>query len=128
MTNFDISDIEAAFKAIVKNAGVSAVIYTNRPKAKTSDEDFVVVSVSGNVRDVAGYGETKVGIDLFARDVMNIKNAVKLGLMYDALVANMPAEYGRYLIDPNPNIIADAPDDYGFHARMIEFQITIKNE
>lgn len=126
MTNYDISDIEGAFIGLVKAANVSANVYPNRPKATVKSQDFVVVRLGTAVEDLATYGTCRVRISLFARDVDNIKNSVKLGLMYDALIAGMPAQEGRYMIDVNPTISPDVADDYGFHARIITFKVTIK--
>ena len=126
MTNYDISDIESAFMSIVKTAGVSSNVYPNRPKSVTKSQDFVVVRLGTAVEDLAAYGTCRVRIFLFARDVENIKNSTKLGMMYDALVGNMPAQSGRYMIDVNPTISPDVADDYGFHARIITFKVTIK--
>lgn len=126
MTNYDISDIEGAFIGLVKAANVSANVYPNRPKSVTKSQDFVVVRLGTSVEDLAAYGTCRVRIFLFARDVENIKNSTKLGMMYDALVGNMPAQSGRYMIDVNPTISPDVADDYGFHARIITFKVTIK--
>ena len=126
MTNYDTSDIESAFISIVKTAGVSANVYPNRPKSTVKSQDFVVVRLGTGVEDLAAYGTCRVRIYLYARDVENIKNSTKLGLMYDALIGNMPAQSGRYMIDPNPTISPDLADDYGFHARTITFRVTIK--
>ena len=126
MTNYDTSDIESAFISIVKTAGVSANVYPNRPKSTVKSQDFVVVRLGTGVEDMAAYGTCRVRIYLYARDVENIKNSTKLGLMYDALIGNMPAQSGRYMIDPNPTISPDLADDYGFHARTITFRVTIK--
>lgn len=126
MTNYDITDIETAIMEVVRTAGVTATVYPNRPKAQVKAGDFAVVRVSYDVNDRAAYATCSVRVALYARDVDNIKNGVKLGLMYDALVANMPAEIGRYMIDPNPTITPDLADDYGFHARIVTFKLTIK--
>ena len=126
MKNYDTSDIESAFISIVKTAGVSANVYPNRPKSTVKSQDFVVVRLGTGVEDLAAYGTCRVRIYLYARDVENIKNSTKLGLMYDALIGNMPAQSGRYMIDPNPTISPDLADDYGFHARTITFRVTIK--
>lgn len=126
-TNFDISALETAIKGIVKTAAVSANVYTNRPKAAVPHDDFVVVSVSDNLEDKEAYAQTFVSVDLFSRDVKNEKNGAKLQVMFNKLVAAMPAESGNYLIDLNPTILPDVPDDFGFHARIIQYQITIKS-
>lgn len=127
INNFDITTIENAFKVLVKNGGVSSTIYTNRPKSATTADDFVVVLVSSNVRDMDTYGTATIGIHLFAKDVHNQKNTVKLGVMYGKLLQAIPAEFDKYVVDMNPVVLPDVADDFGFHARMIDFEITIKN-
>ena len=127
INDFDISDLETTLGNVIRSAGVAPVVYTGRPKEQDPKVDaFVVCCVLDAVEDVAAYGVCHVEVSLFARDVANLKNNVKLGLMYKSLIAGMPAEVGRYMIDPYPNVLADAPDDYNFHARIIEFQVTIK--
>lgn len=126
MNNFDTTDIEQAFGQAMEDAGVTSHIFNNRPKAKLQTADFAVVRVGYDVTDLAAYGTCSVRIALYARDVDNLKNGVKLGVMYDKLLAGMPMEIGRYLVDPNPIISPDIADDYGFHARIVTFRITIK--
>lgn len=127
MNDFDITDIENVLKGVVRSAGVSQTVYTNRPKATASaKDDFVVVSVVGRVDDVSAYGQCKVFIYLFARDVQAVKNGAKLSKMYQALRAGIPGFEGRYEFDRRPSVIGDSPDDYGYHARVVELYVTIK--
>lgn len=126
MNDFDITDIENTFKTIVKNLNVTTTVYTERPKAKLQSEDFAVVMVTGKVDDRRSLGECEVGVHLFARDVSAEKNGAKLKVMYEKLVTGMPSESGRYLIDTCPFVLPDVGDDYGFHARIITFNVTIK--
>lgn len=126
MTNdFDITTIEDAVIEIVRNLGVSKKVYPNRPKATDSAADFVVVGVDG-VDDRAAYGEATVSIDLFAKDIDYVKNRKKLSVMYQKLRKGFPASSGRLLFDTEWNVLGDTPDDFGFHARMIRIQTTIK--
>lgn len=125
-SNYDITTIEDNVRAIVRALGVSDNVFCNRPKAlPESVMDFVVVKLSGTVFDVATFARCTVRIDLFAKDVNNIKNGKKLSVMYEKLVAGMPAMSEKILFTTSPNIIADTPDDFGFHARMIQFNNTI---
>ena len=126
MTNdFDITTIEDAVIEIVRNLGISKKVYANRPKAADPATDFVVVGVDGiNAR--AAYGECTVSIDLFAKDIDNVKNRKKLSVMYQELRRGFPAASGRMIFDIEWNILGDTPDDFGFHARMIRIQTTIK--
>ena len=110
----------------VLDAGVTTKVFANRPKAQVKVQDFAVVRVAYQVDDLAAYGTCSVRVALFARDVENVKNGKRLGLMYDALISGMPAEIGRYMISRNPLISPDIADDYGFHARIVTFKITIK--
>lgn len=127
INDFDITAIEDAFKAIVKNGGVSATIYNDRPKSATTHDDFVVVMVSSNVQDMDAFGSASVGIHLFAKDVHNEKNKVKLGVMYRKLREAMIPEFDKYIVDMNPVVLPDVADDFGFHTRIVDFEITIKN-
>ncbi len=126
MNNFDTTDIEDTFKGIVKGGGVTAHVYCNRPKSKEQHDDFAVVSMSLGTEDRRTFGECNVSITLFARDVAGEKNGKKLKLMYTRVLAAMPAATGRYIIDPNPLLLPDAPDDFGFHTRTIDYKVTIK--
>lgn len=123
--NFDITHIEDVVVSILNNIGVSKRIYSNRPKATEPAIDFVVVGVD-SVDDRSAYGECIVSIDLFAKDIDHIKNKKKLSVMYQKLVAGFPASNGRLLFDTEWNILGDVPDDFGFHARMIRINTTIK--
>lgn len=126
MTNdFDITTIEDAVIEIVRNLGISKKVYANRPKAADPATDFVVVGVDG-INDRAAYGECTVSIDLFAKDIDNVKNMKKLSVMYQKLRKGFPAASGRMIFDIEWNILGDTPDDFGFHARMIRIQTTIK--
>ena len=40
----------------------------------------------------------------------------------------VPAETEDYVIDIHPFVLPDVADDYGFHARIITFSVTIKNK
>lgn len=136
MNNFDVTAIENAFVAIVKKSGVSANVYTNRPKSKPSTADFVVVRVADSVDDMSTFGNAVVAVDLFARNVANEKNGAKLSFMYGKLLSGMPTSYevkdksdnvvASYLIEGTPTILADAVDDFDFHARIVNFNVTIK--
>lgn len=129
MNDFDITDIEETLKGIVRKAGVSENVYSNRPKATTSPkDDFVVVSVVGRVEDRAAYGDCKVMIYLFARDAQGFKNRTKLSLMYEAFRKGLPGFYGgKYEYWKTPAVLGDIADDYGYHARVIELFVNIKS-
>lgn len=127
MNNFDITDIETTLKGIVREAGVSQNVYSNRPKATPAPkDDFVVVSVSGRVDDMSAYGQCLVMIYLFARDSQAFKNGAKLSRMYGALCAGLPGFAGRYEFGQTPSVLGDIADDYGYHARVIELFVNIK--
>lgn len=135
MTNdFDITDIERLATDAVRALGISTNVWNNRPKA-TSDTigDFVVVKVTGGITDKAAFGQTRLAVHLFARDVQEMKNAKKLSVMQKKL-ANIPlwiepedptAGHGL-LIDGNPRVVGDTPDDFGFHARIITYRLFVK--
>lgn len=124
--NYDITTIEEEIRAIVRSLDVSDNVFPNRPKAlPESIADFVVVKLSGTLFDLATFAKCTVRIDLFAKDVNNIKNGKKLSVMYQKLVAGIPSASGNILLTTSPNIIGDSPDDFGFHARMLQFNNTI---
>ena len=124
--NYDITAIEENIRSIVRSLGVSDNVFCNRPKAiQDSVADFVVVKVSGTVYDVATFAKCTIRIDLFAKDVNNIKNGKKLSVMFQKLVNGFPCASDKILMTTSPNIVGDTPDDFGFHARMIQFNNTI---
>lgn len=128
MNNFDITDIESTVKGIVRTAGVSDTVYSNRPKATPSPKDsFVVVSVVGRVDDRSAYGQCKVLIYLFARDAQAFKNGARLSKMYSDFRDGLVGFEGKYEFDQTPAVLGDIPDDYGYHARVIELFVTIKS-
>lgn len=126
MNDFDITDIEAKFSDAIRSLGVSKNVWNNRPKA-TSDSisEFVVVKVSGGISDKCAYGDTHVAVSLFARDVKEMKNSKKLSLMQKAM-ESLPVYIDPLLIRGNPRIIGDTADDFGFHARIMNFKVIIK--
>lgn len=126
MKNFDISELETLMISTLKTGNVSANVYPNRPKSTDKHQDFVTVRVSGNTEDMDAFAEGRLFVTLYSRDTESIKNGVKLGVMYGKLANCMPAQLGRYLIDTNPTIVGDRADDYGFHARVVNFKFTIK--
>lgn len=126
LNDFDITDIEKLIADAVRSLGVSTNVWYNRPKA-TSDtiSDFVVVKVAGGISDKAAFGECRVSIHLFARDIKEMKNAKKLSVMQKKL-EQLPTWIEPLLINPHPRIVGDTPDDFGFHARFVNFKVYIK--
>lgn len=134
MTDYDITDIEKLATDAVRDLGISAHVWNNRPKA-TDDTigDFVVVKVSGGITDKAAFGQTRLAVHLFARDIKEMKNSKKLSVMQKKLVnlplwiePSDPAEGHGLLIDGNPRVVGDTPDDFGFHARIITYRLFVK--
>ena len=128
MKNYDITDLETAFRGFVINGGVTDTVYDARPKATVQAQDFAVVMMTGRLEDLATYGECEMGVHLFARDLQAMKNGKRLKVMQTALMEAVPAETEDYVIDIHPFILPDVADDYGFHARIITFSVTIKNK
>lgn len=129
MTDYDITELEETMCTVLIEGGVSNAVYTNRPKASTDGlQNFVVVSVVGDVRDRATYGECKMRVYLFAKDVSSFKNKQKLKVMYDAFRACYPVSIGRYSFGQNPVVSSDVPDNYGYHSRIINFNVTLKSK
>ena len=124
--NYDITRIEECVRDIVRSLGVSQNVFCNRPKAlPESLSDFVVVKVSGTVFDLATYARCTIRVDLFAKDVNSIKNGKKLSVMYQKLVEGIPSMVDKIFLTTSPNIVGDTGDDFGFHARMLQFNNTI---
>lgn len=128
INDFDITDIEKVVADAVRNLGVSRHVWNNRPKATDdSINDFAVVKVTGGITDKAAFGQSRLAVHLFARDVKEMKNSARLSAMQKALegLSSWP-ESGKVLIDLHPRIVGDTPDDFGFHVRIITFRIFIK--
>lgn len=126
INDFDITDIEARFSEAVRDLGFTRV-WNNRPKATDdSISDFVVVKVSGGISDKAAFGDCRVFVHLFARDVKEMKNAKKLSVMQKQLLS-LPLWIEPLLLDGHPRVIGDTADDFGFHARIINFKVYIKS-
>lgn len=134
---FSISVLESAFKDIVESAGCVSSVFNNRPKSLPNQlQNFVVVSVIGTLEDMAAYGDCKVRIAMFARDVADFKNSVLLDNMQHDIQQAVPTYWdvtgdngnviASYEIDKHPDVIGDAPDDFGFHARILMFNVLIK--
>ena len=130
MTNkYDITVIEAAVVAALRNAGVSANVFTNRPRSSTKSlADFVVCHITGGIVDRCAVGECVFSFSLFAQDIENIKNGKKLSVLQDRLMNALPYEVERVVFKPySARVIGDTPDGAGYHARVITIQAFIKN-
>ena len=135
INDFDITEVENAVADAVRELGVSAHVWNNRPKA-TDDtiHDFAVVKVTGGITDKAAFGQTRLAVHLFARDIKEMKNSKRLSVMQKALeglplwIENKTADPKSHgiLMDGHPRIVGDTPDDFGFHARIITFRLYIK--
>ncbi len=135
INDFDITDVEKAVADAVRAIGVSSNVWNNRPKATDdSINDFAVVKVTGGISDKAAFGQTRIAIQLFARDVKEMKNSKRLSVMQKSLeslplwIEDTQSENAAHgiLIDGHPRIVGDTPDDFGFHARIISFRLYIK--
>lgn len=125
-SNYDITTIEENIRAVVRGLSVSSHVYCNRPQAVAdSVSDFIVVRVGGSVTDLATYGRCNVYVSLFAKDVNNLKNGKKLSIMYEKLVNGFPTSSGDLLITSHPTVVGDTGDDFGFHARIVQFNNVI---
>lgn len=128
MNNFDITKIENTVAEYIRGLGVSDHVWKNRPKA-TDDtiDDFIVVKVSGGITDKAAFGQCRVAVYLFARDVLEMKNDARLSVMQDALTSGMRMRIGDLIADDKFRYVGDTADDFGFHCRIISFSVIIKS-
>lgn len=136
MNFFDTSALESALRRILLDGGVAEVVYANRPKsAPTRENRFAVVSVTGNLDDLACYGECVVRVTLYARDAAGLKDSRALSEMQKAFCSCLPPAYdytedggtvGSYLFGATPTVVGDSADDYGFHARTLILRTIIK--
>lgn len=133
---YNITLLEDTIKNLLRQSGIEDKIYPNRPKSAISAPSFVVVEMDASLVDEDTYADCMVGIHLFAKDVNNTKNGQRLNWLYNHVIDGIPAEYdviengnivASYIIDLNPIVLPDVPDDFGFHARIIQYSITIKN-
>lgn len=126
MNDFDITDIENAVADALRKLSVSPHVWNNRPKSVADDiDDYIVVKVTGGISDKAAYGQCRVAVSLFARDVMEMKNSARLSAMQKALYG-IPLWIDKYLLDGHPRYVGDTSDDFGFHARIITYRLFIK--
>lgn len=127
MNDFDIYDIEQELTHILRDTiKVSKTVYNNRPKSAVQVSDYVVAKVSGGVVDLEAYGTCTIVIQMFAKNVNNMKNGKMLSVMYKKLVAGLPSSVGRYIFETSPTIIGDTEDDYGYSCRIISIKTVIK--
>lgn len=128
LNDFDITDIEKAFADEIRDLGVSAHVWNNRPKVTDdSINDFAVVKVTGGVSDKNAFGQCRVALYLFARDVKEMKNSKKLSAMQKMFTEGMPMRLDKYIADHTPRYVGDTADDFGFHCRIISFSVIIKS-
>ena len=127
MNDFDISDIEKAVTDALRAMSITPNVWNNRPKATADDiDDFIVVKVTGGITDKAAFGQCRIAISLFARDIREMKNSKRLSAMQKSIYG-LPLWIDKYLIDGHPRYVGDTPDDFGFHARIITYRLYIKS-
>lgn len=125
--NFDQTSIEDIVGGVIREMGVSANVYPNRPRSSSADlKDFVVCKVTGNITDLRALGACTLSVSLFAKDAANGKNREKLSIMQGKLIAGMPRSIENLLIDDVPRIVGDTPDKNGYHARIINYSLILK--
>lgn len=128
INNFDSTVIEEAIADVLRNANVSKNVFYNRPRSSTDDlSDFVVCKVTGDINDRFAFGQCTLSIHLFARDVNNMKNRKKLSVMQGKCLNAVPRIIDDTIItDGTPRIIGDTEDGNGYHARIINYKVTVK--
>lgn len=127
MNVFDPTTIAESVIALLRQDGVSTNVFQNRPASLVKDlTDFAVVKVSGSIRDRYCFGECFLSVSLFAKDVANMKNAKKLSVMQGKVLSAVPRYVDGLFIWGTPTIVGDADDGNGYHARIIQYRITIK--
>lgn len=127
MNNFDQTEFETLVGDALYGLGVSKNVFANRPVSLAKDlADFVVCRISGRVTDLAAFGECTLSVSLFAKDLSNMKNGKKLSVMQTKVIEGLPRSIGPLIIDNTPNILGDAPDGNGYHARVINYSLIIK--
>lgn len=127
--NFDPQLVETILANAVKAGSVSNNVYKGqRPNTTdTKMADFVVVSLSSNVTDLAALGRCTCRIELFAKNLSNgEKNGAKLSILYTKLREVFPILDDTYLFDINPSIIPLGDDGYGYNVIAIQIQTLIK--
>ena len=128
MNNFDPTTIEDSVCEVLRDANISKNVYHNRPRSTTTDvADFIVCKITGDINDRFAFGQFTLSVHLFARNVSNMKNGKKLSVMQGKVLEAMP----RYLDDSlliggTPRILGDTDDGNGYHARIINYKVTIK--
>ena len=127
INNFDQTAIEDAVVEVLQAANVSRHVFHNRPRSETTDlTDFIVCKVTGSINDRFAFGQCTLSVHLFARNVQNEKNAKKLSVMQGKVLPAIPRSVGNLIIDGTPTIVGDADDGNGYHARIINYKVTIK--
>ena len=127
MNNFDSTELEEAVSEVLRDAGAAKKVYNNRPSSATADlADFIVCKVSGGIYDRYTMGQCTLSVNLFAKNNANFKNGKKLSVMQGKVLAAVPRSLGRFIIDGTPRIIGDTDDGNGYHARIINYKVTIK--
>lgn len=128
LNDFDITDIEKVFADTMRDLGVSEHVWNNRPKATDdSISDFAVVKVTGGISDKYAFGQCRMALYLYARDIKEMKNSKRLSVMQKCFTDGMPLRVGKYIADHTPRYVGDTADDFGFHCRIISFSVIIKS-
>lgn len=127
MNIFDQTEIETSVAQLLRDGNVSKNVYHNRPRSSTTDlTDFVVCKVTGSIDDRYAFGKCTLSIHLFARNIQNMKNGKKLSVMQRRTLASVPRSLNDLIIDGTPRILGDTDDGNGYHARIINYKVTIK--
>ena len=129
MRIFDQTAIETTICDAIRNAGVSANVWPNRPRSSQADlKDFVVARVSGPIRPRVGgaaLAECTISIALFSRNVSNMKNSKKLSVM-QGKVESLPLVNGNLTFKPfSYRVLGDVDDGDGYHYRILNISAFI---
>jgi hypothetical protein len=128
LNDFDITDVEKAFADAIRELGVSTHVWNNRPKVvDDSISEFAVVKVTGGISDKNAFGQCRVALYLYARDIKEMKNSARLSVMQKTFTDGIPMRLGMYIADHTPRYVGDSADDFGFHCRIISFSVIIKS-
>lgn len=105
--------------------GVSANIFTSRPKVHDKMKDFIVVSFPNRVYDNLGTGNTNCVIELHARETAKGQNMPKLSALQEEIYARLPIDSEICTIH-SPVSVNAGTDDVGFSAILIYCKVRIK--
>lgn len=126
-TLYDITTIETIIFDKLVSSGVNSknIFLSNRPDSLDKNVDyFYVIRMSTPISDKDAIGVSIISIDLYVKDIRNLRNSIKLSEMYRNIVGLLPYSKDNYSFMYNGSTPSYS-DKVGFHYQIVNIKLII---